>query len=182
MRLLKVAVPQYKVPSRTSFSKTQIPKLYNEVRADVMKSLSEGTFLAATTDLLEEWMIRKSDLVSITTDNATNMVKAFKDFPDLWLGCFGHNLNLAISKALKLNRVKTAVKVCQNVVQGFSQSWKRRRGLAENQAALSLPKKALIHDVVTQWGSTNKMVERFLQQQQAICAALAAKRGAWAHY
>jgi len=42
-----------------------------------------------------------------------------------------------------------------------------------------MPQKALIHDVVTRWGSTHKMVERFLSQQQPVCATLAGERGTW---
>jgi hypothetical protein len=49
---MKVAVPHYTVPSRTSFSKTEIPNLYNQGKADVGKSLAQGTWFAATTDLL----------------------------------------------------------------------------------------------------------------------------------
>lgn len=120
--------------------------------------------------MLEEWGI-------ITTDNATNMIKAFEEFSEVWLGCFGHNLNLAISKALKIQRVEKAVKACRHLVQGFS--WKRRRELREKQAALNMPQKALIHDVVTRWGSTHKMVERFLSQQQLVSATLAGERGTW---
>ena len=126
-----------------------------------------------------ECEINKTDLVSITTDNATIMIKAFEQFPDLWLGCFGHNLNLAISKALKILRVETAIRACRHLVQGFSRSWKRKRGLTEKQAAINLPQKALIHDVLTRWGSTYNMLERFLSQQQAVCATLAAERGVW---
>lgn len=51
LKLMNVAVPHYKVPSRTFFSKTEIPKLYNKVRADVGKSLAQATWFAATTDL-----------------------------------------------------------------------------------------------------------------------------------
>lgn len=40
LRMMKTAVPHYKVPSRTFFSKTEIPKLYNQVKADVRKSLT----------------------------------------------------------------------------------------------------------------------------------------------
>ncbi len=39
-----------------------------------------------------------------------NATKALEEFPDLWLRCFSHNLNLAISKALKIQRVDTEVK------------------------------------------------------------------------
>ncbi|XP_029571196.1 zinc finger BED domain-containing protein 1 [Salmo trutta] len=126
--------------------------------------------------MLEEWGINKKDLVCITTDNATNMIKAFEAFPDLWLGCFGHNLNLAISKALKNQRVDTAVKACRHLIQGFKDP---RRELREKLAALNMPQKALIHDVVTRWGSAHKMLERFLSQQQPVCATLAGERGTW---
>ncbi|XP_051800213.1 E3 SUMO-protein ligase ZBED1-like [Acanthochromis polyacanthus] len=230
LNVMKVAVPHYKVPSRNHFSKTEIPKMYNDLKAEVAKSVTQGTYYAATTDIwtsesgagqpyisftihylspdwklsshcletqffpedhtsqniteffknmLEEWGIKKQDLCCITTDNATNMVKAFEEFTDLWLGCFGHNLNLAISKALKIQRVDTAVRACRHLVQAFSRSWKRKRALKEKQNTLNVPQKALIHDVVTRWGSTHKMVERFLSEQQPVCATLAAEKGTY---
>ncbi|KAI2645357.1 E3 SUMO-protein ligase ZBED1 [Labeo rohita] len=37
-------------------------------------------------NMLEEWGINKKELVCITTDNATNMIKAFEGFSDVWLG------------------------------------------------------------------------------------------------
>lgn len=143
LKIINTAAPHYKVPSRNYFSKTEIPNLYNTVKADVKNSLVQGEYFAATTDLwtsergggepyisftvhyitpgwqlashcletlffphdhtaqniaeffenmLEEWDITKTSLVSVTTDNAANMTKAFEDFPELWLGCFGHNL------------------------------------------------------------------------------------------
>ncbi|XP_056095123.1 E3 SUMO-protein ligase ZBED1-like [Rhinichthys klamathensis goyatoka] len=133
-------------------------------------------------NMLQEWGINKERLVSVTTDNATNMKKAFENdttFPSQWFGCFGHNLNLAISKALKNQRVDTAVRSCRHLVQGFSRSWKRRRELRNKQEALNIPQRSLIHDVVTRWGSTQKMLQRFIEQQQAVCAVLATERGAW---
>ncbi|XP_051771149.1 E3 SUMO-protein ligase ZBED1-like [Ctenopharyngodon idella] len=133
-------------------------------------------------NMLQEWGINKERLVSVTTDNATNMKKAFESdttFPCQWFGCFGHNLNLAISKALKNQRVDTAIRACRHLVQVFSRSWKRRRELRNKQEALNIPQRSLIHDVVTQWGSTQKMLQRFIEQQQAVCAVLATERGAW---
>lgn len=106
------------------------------------------------------------------------MQKAFKDFADLWLGCFGHNLNLAITKVLKIRPVEDAVWACRHTIQGFTRSWKRKRDFKSKQVILGLPEKSLIHDVVTRWGSTFVM-ERFLSHQQAVSAALAGERGAW---
>ncbi|KAJ8400591.1 hypothetical protein AAFF_G00393600 [Aldrovandia affinis] len=45
-----------------------------------------------------------------------------------------------------------------------------------NQAALKIPQEALIHDVVTQRGATHKMLTRFTEQQQVVCAP---ERGPW---
>lgn len=230
LKMMKTAAPLYKVPTRQFFSRTEVPRLYNEVKADVTKRVAQGTWYAATTDLwtssggggepyisftihyvspewklesscletllfpqdhtaanilemvenmLQEWEIKKEQVVCVTTDNASNMQKAFENFPDMWLGCFGHNLNLAITKIMKHKRVDAAVRACRHLVQGFSRSWKRKRELKAKQTALELPQKSLIHDVVTRWGSTYQMLERFLSQQQAISATLAAERGVW---
>lgn len=132
-------------------------------------------------NMLQAWNIQKENVVCFTTDNASNMRKAFEEGPHpwVWLSCFGHNLNLAISKALGIQRVQTAVRACRHLVEGFSRSWKKKRELKKKQEDLELPDHALIHDVVTRWGSTFSMVSRFLEQQQAVCAVLAEDRSSW---
>lgn len=50
LKLMKKAAPLYKVPSRKYFSKTVIPQMYNEVKADITK-LTQGSWFAATTDI-----------------------------------------------------------------------------------------------------------------------------------
>ncbi|RXN22442.1 zinc finger BED domain-containing 1-like protein [Labeo rohita] len=120
-------------------------------------------------NMLLDWKIKKENLSEITTDNASNMKKAFELFPCVWFPCFGHNLNLAISKVLKIPRVESATRACRHLFQGFSRSWKCKRELQKKQAELNIPEHSLIHDVVTRWGSTFEMISRFLEQQQAIC-------------
>lgn len=131
------------------------------------------------TNMLQEWNISVESLSGITTDNASNMKKAFAEFPCVWFSCFGHNLNLAISKVLKLERVDSALRACRHLVEAFSRSWKKKRMMKKKQAELDLPQHHLIHDVPTRWGSTFEMVSRFLEQQQAVCAVLAEDRGQW---
>jgi len=38
--------------------------------------------------MLQDWKISKESLCGITTDNATNMKKAFEEFPCVWLTVF----------------------------------------------------------------------------------------------
>lgn len=87
-------------------------------------------------NMLQEWKISKESLCGITTDNARNMKKAFAEFLCVWLTCFGHNLNLAISKALKIQRVESTVRACRHLIQGFSQSWKRKREFSNNRLSV----------------------------------------------
>ena len=62
------------------------------------------------------------------------------------LSCFGHNLNLAVTKALKDdNRISRALGLARNIVSAFSASWKRRRELMNTQAAKNLPQHSLIN-------------------------------------
>ncbi|MBN3304884.1 LRC59 protein, partial [Amia calva] len=50
-KLVEKLNPTYNLPSRTFFSTKAVPKMYNELRVNVEKCVSEGTWYAATTDL-----------------------------------------------------------------------------------------------------------------------------------
>ncbi len=81
-------------------------------------------------NLIKEWEIQQSAVECVTTDNGTNMKAAFKSLlPSNWLSCFGHNLNLALGKALKIDQVDASVRACRSVVQGFNhgESWQKSK-------------------------------------------------------
>lgn len=63
-------------------------------------------------DLLEEWGLPRVNVVVGTTDNASNNKHAFEILEMQRLGCFGHNLDLSINKALKIDGVNRAVRNC----------------------------------------------------------------------
>ncbi|XP_065127446.1 E3 SUMO-protein ligase ZBED1-like [Paramisgurnus dabryanus] len=128
--------------------------------------------------ILEEWKLDISKIAGITTDNASNNQKACKD-DYTWIPCFGHNLHLAVNKAVNIDRVSSALSRLRKTVAAFTRSPKLSRQLAKKQTDLSLPDHKLIHDETTRWNSSYDMVERFLEQQQSVCASLAEDRKKW---
>lgn len=137
------------------------------------ESLSE-----AFSEMLEEqWGLNLHDMAGITTDNASNNIKAFSDCN--WIPCFGHNLDLAVHKGLNVDHVGNTLSRLRRTVSAFSRSAKLTRQLKSKQADLGVPQHKLIHDEPTRWGSAYDMVERFLEQQQAVCAVLADNRNKW---
>ena len=131
---------------------------------------------AALQDVLENWQLSSENLVATTTDNASNYVAAFDTLGWTRVSCFGHNLNLAVSKAVDNCRIQHALGRCHSLIELFSRSWKKTRDLRLKQEQLGLPRHKLITDVSTRWGSTYMMVARIVEQQQAICAVLAEDR------
>jgi hypothetical protein len=91
-------------------------------------------------EILEHWHLSSTKQVCITTDSGANVVKAVCDLDWPWMSCFGHNLHLAITNAMKDdNRISRAIGVCEGIMTAFSQSWKRRRELSKAQLELKLP-------------------------------------------
>lgn len=125
---------------------------------------------------LEQWDLNESKLTAITTDSASNIKLACQLLKWRRLSCFGHNLDLAINKGLNDNRIERALSICRKVVAAFLSSWKRQRDLKDTQVQKGLPQKKLKGDVCTRWGSKANMVERIVEQQDAIRVVLGQDR------
>jgi len=54
---------------------------------------------AAMQDVLDNRNLDASKLVATTTDNGSNYIATFNSLRWTCVSCFGHNLNLAVSKA-----------------------------------------------------------------------------------
>ncbi|KAJ7992907.1 hypothetical protein DPEC_G00266940 [Dallia pectoralis] len=143
--------------------------LYSDHTADTLKEALEEI-------ITDSWGLDMANLTGITTDNASNNRKAFSEYT--WIPCFGHNLHLAVNKAIDIDRVASCLSRLRKTVSGF-RSNKMSRLLKDKQKSLNLPQHALTHDEPTRWGSTYDMVERFCEQQQAVSAVLAEDRKKW---
>ena len=90
------------------------------------------------------WNLHPSRQVCLTTDNGSNIVSAARKLEWQHLSCFGHNLHLAIGKAMNDRRCSRALALSRKVVSTFSMSWKKRRDLLQAQLDLKLRQKCLV--------------------------------------
>ncbi|CAM4658701.1 unnamed protein product [Leuciscus chuanchicus] len=67
-------------------------------------------------EALQSWGLLEERQVCVTTDNATNNIKALQLNDWTRLQCFGHRLHLAIERGVKVPQVDRAVGVCKRVV------------------------------------------------------------------
>lgn len=121
--------------------------------------------------VVDEWQLSHKD-VMLVTDNASNMIAAaqFGTFPHV--KCFAHTLNLASQCALKVGALSRLLGRIRRISTFFHRSTTASHCLKVKQQCLGLKNHKLITDVATRWNSAYDMVERFLEQQPAICATL----------
>ena len=75
----------------------------------------------AIEEMLAGWDLNAKNQVCLPKDNGTNNINAAECLDWTWLSCFGHNLHLAITKALKNDcRCEQALAVFHKVVSALS--------------------------------------------------------------
>ena len=118
----------------------------------------------------EEWHI--GDVI-VTTDNAGNETKALDQLGWIHFGCLGHNINLAVRKALSNRKADNLVSKGRLLVGYFHRSTAANHILTEKQKIeLHRPYQGhhLIQDCQTRWNSTYEMLARLIEQMPAIKA------------
>ena len=96
-------------------------------------------------ETLGMWDLKAENQVCVTTDSGSNIINATQKLDWSRLSCFGHNLHLGVTKALKSDsRCGRALGVCHKIVASFSGSWKRKWELTKAQINLDLPQHSLI--------------------------------------
>ena len=124
-------------------------------------------------DALREVMIKwdiSEKVVGSTTDNAKNIANVVKTLDMFNMPCIGHTLQLSVLKSFKLDLVSKMLGRLRMMAGQFHRSPKVLAKLREKQQLLGLPIHKLLNDCITRWGSTYAMLNRFIEQQQAICA------------
>lgn len=79
-------------------------------------------------------------------------------------------------RSMRDTRIDRAIGVCKKVVGTFSNSFKLRKALDDAQNQLKLPEHKLITESPTRWGSRQRMIERFTEQEKAIRHVLSADK------
>ena len=97
----------------------------------------------ALKETLAEWQLDSKVQVALTTDSGANVVAAADLSQWVRILCFGHNLHLAITKALNDDRrCSGALSLARKIVS--ASSWKRKRELSKAQVNLNIPQHSLV--------------------------------------
>lgn len=125
----------------------------------------------------QTWGISKK-IVGMVTDDDVTVVAAVRTVGWMHVPCFAHNLNLAVSKAIKADAsVQELRSKCKQIVAFFQDSIKVTEKLHEIQRQLGIPEQKLIQEVESRWTSTYYMFQRIDEQHQAIATALCLSNG-----
>ncbi|XP_053952389.1 E3 SUMO-protein ligase ZBED1-like [Anastrepha ludens] len=128
-------------------------------------------------NVCEDWGLSHDKIVSVTTDNGANMVKAI----EITFGrakhirCLAHTLNLVVENSVSSSDVKLFLDKVRKIVTWFHQSGVGAEELRQMQMQESVVEgklKHLVGDVSTRWNSQLFMIERFVLMSSTIGSIL----------
>jgi hypothetical protein len=118
--------------------------------------------------MIEDWDI-EFKILSCTRDNGTNMVAALDLLDVMAIPCIAHTLQLVIHDGVfKLKAVQDLLSTARKIVSHFNQSVVAANCLTRMQNKLDCAEHCLIQDVETRWNSTFYMLNRLIEQRQAL--------------
>ena len=121
--------------------------------------------------IITEWQL-DTKVLGITTDNARNVKNAVDSLNFIHFGCIGHTLQLSVGRGLQLGFVSRVLGRVRKLVEHFHKSTNAMYVLRQKQQLLGIPEHALVQQCETRWSSAFAMLERVVEQQQALCAVL----------
>lgn len=136
------------------------------------KSHTKENIAEELTRICNEWKILHK-VVTVVTDNASNMVAAVDLMRLRHYPCFAHTLNLVVQDSIKnTEEIKLVKEKVKRVVAYFLHSVTAANKLRHLQEQNNQPVKKLIQEVETRWNSTFHMFKRFAEQSELVTTAL----------
>ena len=127
---------------------------------------------ATLVDITNRWSITEK-VICVITDNANNIVAAVQHNRWSHLPCFAHTLNLIVSNSLQeVPEVRLLLQRCKNIVSYFHKSCKATDKLTAIQSRLNIDNHKLIQEVETHWNSSFYMLQRILEEEEAVRTTL----------
>ncbi|XP_028810326.1 zinc finger BED domain-containing protein 4 [Denticeps clupeoides] len=104
----------------------------------------------------------------VVTDNQT-IGSVLEDGGHATMQCFCHTVDLIVSEAIKSQRmVQNLLSIARKICERVHRSAAAKEKLAELQKTYSLPENPLVQDVPSKWKTSFFMLERLVQQKQAV--------------
>ena len=118
--------------------------------------------------MMAEWDI-EFKILACTRDNGSNMVAALDMLDIMAIPCIAHTLQLVINDGIfKIKSVQDLISTARKMVSYFNHSVVAANCLTNMQKKLGCPEHCLVQDIETRWNSTFYMLERLIEQRQAL--------------
>ncbi|MFT7799673.1 zinc finger BED domain-containing protein 4-like isoform X1 [Arapaima gigas] len=116
--------------------------------------------------LWDSWITSSGLKIGFTISNIGNTLDSNEHAT---LQCFGHTIDLIVNEAIKSQRmVQNLLSVARKICERVHRSAKAKEKLSELQKAYQLPENQLVQDVPSKWKTSFYMLERLVEQKQAI--------------
>lgn len=137
--------------------------------ANVLEEDHTGSYISQKLIELVNSHNIKNKIHMAIRDNAANMNCATRIAEFSALGCVAHSLQLVIHDAIFLQEnMVVLIKKCRKIVGHFKRSEQASRYLSKCQETCGVVQHSLIQDIETRWNSTFLMLERLIEQKNAI--------------
>ncbi|XP_066593218.1 E3 SUMO-protein ligase ZBED1-like [Prorops nasuta] len=115
-------------------------------------------------NVIDEWKICHSSIVTIVSDNGANIKKAIRDGfgAKKQLSCFAHTINLIPSKVLEDGQINYVYKKVKSIITYIKKS------VIAMDSLRAISNLKLIQSVDTRWKSAHDMLERFVELSDKI--------------
>lgn len=125
-------------------------------------------------ELVEDWQTMVPHRFTVgffVTNNTCNMVKAMSESGFEHVRCMAHSLHLIVTAAIEeCHGVVSVINTARQITNTVHMSNKALAKLHEMQEQLGLTVAALIHDMPTRWNTALFMLQRLLEQKEALNA------------